>query len=1447
MTIMLNRIIRFSIQHKLVVGIGVLVLLVTGVFALRSLPIDAIPDITNNQVQVFTLSPSLSAPEVERLLTIPIEQQLVSIPGRTEIRSISRFGLSVVTVVFEEDIDVYWARQQVSERLKMAEEQIPNGIGKPELGPVSTGLSEIYQYTVHPEPGFEEKYDPMELRTIQDWYVRRQLLGTKGIADVSSLGGFLKQYEVSITPQRLVSMNVTIDELFSALEQNNQNAGGAYIERNETAYFIRSEGMVNSLDDIRKIPVKQNANGTPMFLGDVADVRFGHAVRYGALTRNGEGEAVGGIVLMLKGANSSEVADRVKERLEEIKKTLPEGVTITAFLDRTKLVDASINTVAKNLIEGALIVIFVLVLLLGNLRAGLVVASVIPLAMLFAVCMMRLFGVSGNLMSLGAIDFGLIVDGAVIIVEATLHHLGTHRKGQLSKAEMNEEVYTSASKIRNAAAFGEIIILIVYLPILALTGIEGKMFRPMAETVVFAILGAFLLSLTYVPMMSALVLNRNIQHKVTFSDRMIAKFQSWYRPIIRWALRHPVKITGSAFAAFGVCVVLFLNMGGEFIPQLDEGDFAVETRAMQGGSLPYSVQIAGKAEKLLLQQFPDEVEQVVGKIGAPEIPTDPMPVEANDMMVILKDRKYWKKADTREELADTMAKALSAIIGVNFGFQQPIQMRFNELMTGARQDVVVKIYGDDLDVLTEYADKLGAIVNTVQGAKDIYVEQVTGLPQIVVKLRRDNIARYGLTVQEINHAVNTAFAGQKAGVVYEGEKQFDLVVRLDSSYRKQISDVSTLNIAAGNRQIPLSEVADVRFINGPAQVQREGARRRIMVGFNVRGRDVESIVQELKQKTAAKIKLPPGYELTYEGQFKNLEEAKDRLAIAVPAALLLIMMLLYFTFRSVKQTLLIFTAIPLAAIGGVLFLLMRGMPFSISAGVGFIALFGVAVLNGIVLIAEFNKLKKEGMNDIMERIETGVMVRLRPVLMTAAVASLGFLPMALSQSGGAEVQRPLATVVIGGLITSTILTLVVLPALYLLIERRSNRKAMLVPLLLLLGFALPAQAQQVYTIEQAADKMLKAHPQMKAAEADIKEAEALKASAWDVGKTSLGLQIGQYNSKATDNGLSVSQAIPFPTHMIAQRKVFNSVAQERVLQQQLTRQELLLQLRQCFVSLQYQYAFRQRIQELDSVYGVLQHAADWRYKSGESTRLEQVNLLTRKQDMVLQLTQSNQEILGLRKTLQWLLGDATLPDISPALPSEEGALSTEKTIAEHPSVKLYEQKTQTAKLEQKKAGQALWPDLTLGLTNQTLIGYQNIDGTEQYYSRSERFTAVQVGVAVPLVWGPQTARVKAARQQVVSSTAKAEAWQRQFESAYDKTLQETESALTALRYYHEQALPNADLISTKAHMAFKAGDIGYLELLQSLDTAYGIYQKYLSALREVRLKQLSLQYLNGSL
>ncbi len=1038
---MLDKIIHYSIKNKLIIGLLTLALIAWGSYSLTQLPIDAVPDITNNQAQIITSAPSQSALDIERLVTFPIEQTMATIPNIGEIRSFSRFGLSVVTIVFQDKVDVYWARQQVSERLTIAANQIPPGIGTPELAPITTGLGEIYQYIIHPQKGFEAKYGPMELRSIQDWIVRRQLLGTPGVADVASFGGLLKQYEISLDPDKLRSYDLGISDIFIALEKNNQNTGGAYIDKKPNAYFIRSEGLINSIDDIGKIVVKNTDEGIPILIRNVAEVQFGFANRYGAMTYNNDGEVVGAIVLMLKGENSSAVVNRVKEKMEQIKKTLPVGVTIEAFLDRSKLVSRAIGTVQKNLIEGALIVVFVLVLFLGNFRAGLVVASVIPLAMLFAIALMRVFNVSGNLMSLGAIDFGLIVDGAVIIVEATMHHLGMGKSTRLSQQQMDDEVKTAASRMMNSAAFGQIVILIVYLPILALVGVEGKMFKPMAQTVSFAILGAFVLSLTYVPMASALFLSKNTEHKRNFSDRMMDFFHRMYGPLINEALKRKFIVVVSSVLLFVVSLIFFLRMGGEFLPTLEEGDFAVETRVLTGSSLSYTVEAASNAAEVLLREFPDEVKEVVGKIGSSEIPTDPMPIEACDLMVILKDKGDWKKANSREELVEKMSKSLEAVPGVTFGFQQPIQMRFNELISGVRQDVAVKIFGEDLDVLTTLSQQVAKIAGSVLGARDLYVEEVTGLPQIVININRDELAKYGLDVESINDAINTAFAGKSAGLVYEGERRYDLTVRLTAQSRQNIEDVRNLFITSSKgEQIPLKQLAEIEFKIGPNQIQREDAKRRIIVGFNVLGRDVASVVEEIQSKVDQQVKFPPGYFPTYGGQFENLKEAKARLSVAVPVSLLLIFLLLFFAFHSLKHSLLIFTAIPMASIGGVFALMLRGMPFSISAGIGFIALFGVAVLNGIVLIAEFNRLKQEGMTDLHDIVLKGTQIRLRPVLMTAAVASLGFLPMALATSAGAEVQKPLATVVIGGLLSSTLLTLVVLPCLYIYFEKIGNKK-----------------------------------------------------------------------------------------------------------------------------------------------------------------------------------------------------------------------------------------------------------------------------------------------------------------------------------------------------------------------------------------------------------------------
>lgn len=1034
---MFQKLIDYSIGHKLVVGVLTLALVAWGVWSLANLPFDSTPDITDNQVQVITQAPSLGAQEVEQYITTPIEMALANVPRLEQRRSISRGGLSVITLVFDDDADIYWARSQVSQMLSEAVKDLPKNIDT-EMGPIATGLGEIYHYTVRAKKGYENKYSLTDLRTIQDWIVRKQLSGTPGVAEVSGWGGYVKQYEVALSTDRLNANGLTIADVFSAIEKNNANTGGGYIEENANQYFIRGIGVAKSLGDIADITVK-NVAGTPVRVGDVADVRLGHATRFGAVTRNGEGEVVAGIAIMLKGENFQEVISNVKHRMAQIRKSLPEGVVIEPFIDRTNLVDRVEGTIARNLIEGGLIVVFVLILFLGNARAGLVVASVIPLSMLFAFGMMKLFGIDGNLMSLGAIDFGMIVDSAVIIVEAVVSHInGTREKYpalRLTQKEMNQEVSFSASRIRQSAAFGEIIIMIVYVPLMTLVGIEGKMFRPMALTVFFAILGAFILSLTYVPMASSLFLSKKIRVGESLADKMMRRLRNVYAKALDWALARYKDVTTVAVALFAVSLVAFKFLGGEFIPTLDEGDFAVEMSMAQGTSLSRMVETCGKAETLLKRKFP-EIKQVVSRIGSAEIPTDPMPVERADIMVALKPKADWTSAKSTPELMEMMEETLKTIPGLEAEISQPIQMRNNELLTGIKQDVAIKIYGDDLDELSRQAVKVKNIISGVRGVSGIAVEEVTGLPQINVKYSHERMARYGINVDDVNGVVESSFAGATAGSVYEGERKFDIVVRIDNAERdaKRLADLAVP--LPGGGFVPLSQIADIVYEPAPAQVSHENGARRIYVGFNVKGRDVQGTVNDIQALLDKKLKLPEGYYYDYGGEFKNLKSATDRLMVVVPVALVVILLLLYATVRNVRESLFVFSAIPLAAIGGVWALWLRGMPFSISAGVGFIALFGVAVLNGIVLIGQMNLLQRSGVADIHQRIVESCKTRLRPVLMTALVASMGFLPMALSHGDGAEVQRPLATVVIGGLVTSTLLTLFVLPAVYKMFTKK---------------------------------------------------------------------------------------------------------------------------------------------------------------------------------------------------------------------------------------------------------------------------------------------------------------------------------------------------------------------------------------------------------------------------
>ena len=1435
---MLNKIIEFSIKNKLIIGLFIIGLIGYGSYQVTKLPIDAVPDITDNQVQVITTAPALGAPDIERLITFPIEQVNNNIPGLKEIRSFSRFGLSVVTIVFDDATDVYWARQQVSERLQRAKEQIPQGFGTPELAPVTTGLGEIYQYTVRPKKGYENKYTAMELRTIQDWIVRRQLLGVKGVAEVSSLGGYLKQYEIAVDPAKLKSANITIKDVFSALEDNNQNTGGAYIEKGPTVLFIRSEGLVGSFDDIKNIVVKNLADGAPVLIRDIAEVRLGSATRYGAMTYNGMEEVSGAVVMMLKGANSNEVIKNIKESIVQIQKTLPEGVMIDPFLDRTKMVNNSISTVTRNLMEGALIVIFVLVLFLGNFRAGLLVASVIPLALLFAIIMMNLFGVSGNLMSLGALDFGLIVDGAVIIVEAVMHQL-THSKkfnsiNKLSQADMDGEVKHAASRMMNSAVFGQIIILIVYLPIFTLQGIEGKMFKPMAQTVAFALAGAFILSLTYIPMMSALFLSKKISHKTTFSDKMMGRLERIYQHSLEKILRIPKTIIASVIVLFTVSVFILFQLGGEFIPALPEGDYAVETRVLPGSNLNTSIEAVSKGSRIILEKFP-EVEKIVGKTGSSEVPTDPMPIDATDMMIILKDKSQWTSAKTYEELEAKMSKELEAVPGVTFGFQYPVAMRFNELISGARQDVVCKIFGENLDTLALYANKLGDICNTVKGSSGLYVEAVTGMPQIVIQYNRPVIAQFGLKISDINKVVNTAFAGQSTGMVYEGEKRFDLVVRLIAEKRKGLEDVQNLLIPTPKgTQIPLYQVAKVEIIEGPNQIQRENAQRRIIVGFNVRGRDIQSMVKELQLKAERQMKLPPGYYITYGGAFENLVAAKKRLSIAVPVSLLLIFLMLYFAFNSVKQGLLIYSAIPLSAIGGILALAIRGIPFSISAGVGFIALFGVAVLNGIVLVAEFNRLKSEGTKDVKRIVTQGTKIRLRPVLMTAFVASLGFLPMALSTGEGAEVQRPLATVVIGGLLIATLLTLFVLPILYIMFEKGislKNKKPVVATIVLcaMLFSVENTNAQTPITLYAVTDTAIKNNLSVKNERLRSQYQQKLIKTSNIIPPTNVFGEFGQMNSFYLDTKVGISQTISFPKVYASQKTLLSAAWKSSVLNVGMKEAILKKQVAQVYNNLLYVKEKKKLLQKNDSLFAEFLSKATLRFNKGESNVLEKATAENQRGQIGLQLSQLQQDMELLQLQFQLLLNTNTvfIPDEKEFKMNNISNADT-SILQSHPALQYLKQQQQIAAAATQVERARLLPDLTFGYN---IMGMKGTVANNKTYNSVPQFQSVQVGLGIPIFTSGQKAKINAAKANEAIVANEYEVNWKNLETLYKTAAAQYQKHTEAINYFESTALKNADLITTTANKQFLGGDINYLEWVLLVNQAVSIQSDYIEAVK----------------
>ena len=1433
---MLNKIIAYSIKNKLIIGLFVISLLGWGIFEVTRLPIDAVPDITDNQVQVITVSPSLGATDIERLVTFPIEQACSSIPGTKQIRSFSRFGLSLITIVFNDDIDIYWARQQISEKLQRVQQDIPAGTGSPELAPVSTGLGEIYQYVVRPLKGYEGKYDVMQLRTIQDWIVRRQLIGTPGVAEVASFGGKLKQYEIAVKQDQLKAYGLTISDIFKALESNNQNTGGAYIEKGPTVLYIRTEGLTASLDDIGKIVVKQVSGGAPLLISDLAKVQYGSAIRYGAMTFNDEGEVAGAVVMMLKGENSSAVVKRVKERMAEIQKMLPEGVVIEPFLDRTKMVNNAIKTVETNLLEGALIVIFVLVFFLGNLRAGLIVSSVIPLSMLFAVILMNMFGVGGNLMSLGAIDFGLIVDGSVIVVEAILHRFA-HSKHfrtltSINQHEMDEEVGKSTGAMIKSAVFSQIIILIVYLPILSLQGIEGKMFKPMAYTIAFAIFGAFILSITYVPMMAALVLNKKLKHKQNMTDRLMKWLETKYQPILNKVLGIPKTVIVSTVLLFSVAVILLLNMGGEFIPQLEEGDFAVETRVLTGSNLNNTIESTQKASKLLLKNFP-EIQKIVTKIGSAEIPTDPMPFEAGDMMVILKDKKEWTSAKSFSELSMKMTKVLEEVPGITVGFQFPVQMRFNELMTGARQDVVCKIFGENLDSLTKYAGQLNGIIKTVDGAVNIYEEKVTGMPQVVIKYNREGMSKYGLNVSDINKVVNAAFAGQIAGQVYEEEKRFDMVVRLDGESRKSISDIQNLLInTAQGVQIPLSYVANIEEVEGVNQIQRENTKRRIIVGFNVNGRDVQTIMGELQQKIGKKLKLQKGYTIVYGGSFENMTAAKERLSVVVPIALFLIFLLLYFAFGSVKQGLLIYTAIPLSAMGGIFALSIRSMPFSISAGVGFIALFGVAVLNGILLVSEFNRLRAEGWHDVKRIVIHATKSKLRAVLMTALVPALGFIPMAISTGAGGEVQKPLATVVIGGLIISTMLTLFVLPVLYVLFETGSSylkmNKKIPVALLALLLLQQNAFAQEKITINAALDSAIKNNASIKVTNEQVNYFKALKKSNVDIDRAVVDFGYGKLNGFQDDNRYAISQSIQFPSVYKYQGDIVKSniaISELTKIQREI---ELRSNIRKHFYQILVLQNKRKLLLEADSIYTEFAIKARQRFVAGNTDILEKITAENQLVQISNQLQSLNAGYKILNNQFNILLNcSKAYEPFDSKIFMSISAMPDILVVNETPLLKIQEKNilrsSQQVQLEKSK----LYPSFNFGYNSSTIIGWQTTtQNNERYYGAGHRFASVNMGMTIPIFAAAQRAKIAANGIMVKQNQLEQVALQQQLSANLSDAIIIYAQHKKLVDNYQLNILPNSNILLQAASNKLNAGEIGYLEWVMIVNQAIQIRSEF---------------------
>ncbi len=1438
---MLSRIISFSLRNKVIVLLISAGIVVFGLFSLTQISISAVPDITNNQVQIITTSKDLGTEDVERFLTYPVELEMANLPGVKEIRSISKFGLSVVTVVFKDDFGTYLPRQLIAEKIKSAEEQIPKDFGSPFMGPVTTGLGEIYQYTLELDPALKDRYSLMDIRTIQDWIVKRQLSGIPGVVEVNTWGGDLKQYEVALYPNRLKSSKVSVNQVYKVLAENNGVVGGSYIEKNGKSYFIRAQGLLLSIKDIENLIVRSDEHGV-LRIRDLAKVEYGKANRFGAITGNAEGEKVMGQVMMLKGANSKEVIEAVKKRVEEIQAALPEGIRINPFLERSELIDKTSFTLAENLILGCLVVIFVVVLLLGNWRSGLVVASVIPLCLLFAIGLMYIFKVDANLMSLGAIDFGIIIDGAVIIVEFVSFTINTKAKQLqvLSKEERSLEINNltafASSRMMHSAIFGQLIILIVFIPVLSLTGIEGKMFKPMAEVFCFALIGAIFLCFTYVPVMSSLLIKPQ-EERSNFASRLILTLQSWYSPVLNWSLDRSKLILVAALVVLFGSTWIFSKMGGEFIPTLDEGDFVIQPVLKSGTSLSETVQLTTKMEAILLE-FP-EVEQVVSRIGAAEVPTDPMSLEESDVIIKLKPRKFWTTAESKDELAEVFKLALMRIPGVDYEFTQPIEMRFNELITGVKSDLAIKVFGDDLDILYSKALEIQNAIDEVEGAVDITVEKIAGLPQMEVLFDKDRMALYGLNVSDLSEIVSVGFAGKVAGRIFEGEKQFDLVLRFDEASRNDMEALRNTPVTIPNGEsLPLREFAFIDFTHSPAKISRDNTKRRVVVSVNIRNRDLESVVSDVQTIIADNIQLPIGYTIELGGQFENLQTAKKRLAYAVPLALFLILILLYFAFRSIKQALIIYSTIPLAAVGGIVFLSVRSMPFSISAGIGFIALFGIAVLNGIVLIEEFNKLNEEGKGSLRDRIITGTQNRLRPVLLTASAAALGFLPMALSTSAGAEVQRPLATVVVGGLITSTFLTLIVLPVLYYLVYSKKIRvsqsglRAMLF-LCLLIPIYSNAQPSREVNLEEAIEIGLKKNRQLLASKGEVLQSKELESGAIDLDKTQIFYGYDENNIAA--NGLPLNvwglrQSVAFPTVYGSRSKILENQTGISEARYNLDGWRIRKEISKAYYSILYWEEILLRLNYLDSLYHSLEQSASLRFEVGETSYIEKLLTITKSSEVQRELRAASLEYKQSINILnQWVQSDTLVFPLEKELGQ---IVLLSKDELQNPSFLYHSKAIELSRAKEKLERNLLWPDVEVAVFQGSNSGQE-----------ARNYSGIEAGLAIPLWFGAQKSRIDAAKIETEIQIQVAENKTIQRKSSYQKWLSELEKEKEEIDYFEKTGRLLADELMNQAILSLAKGEIDFLQYVQIVENSKAIEMRYLNSLLMYNFSALELNYL----